>query len=30
MFVKIAGNRKIRKRTRRRADNGFVYEGVPS
>ncbi len=30
MFVKCAGNRKVRKRVRRRADNGFVYEGVPS
>lgn len=30
VFVKVAGNRKFRKRTRRRAKNGFVYEGVPS
>jgi hypothetical protein len=33
VFVKCAGNRKVRKRTKnrtRRAENGFVYEGVPS
>jgi len=30
MFVKVAGSRSTRKRTKRRADNGFVYEGVPS
>jgi hypothetical protein len=30
IFVKAAGSRKVRKRTRRRAENGFVYEGVPS
>lgn len=30
VFVKVAGNRKIRKRSKRRAKNGFVYEGVPS
>ncbi|EPE25809.1 hypothetical protein GLAREA_01721 [Glarea lozoyensis ATCC 20868] len=30
IFVKAAGNRKTRKRTRKRAVNGFVYEGVPS
>jgi len=30
LFVKVAGNRRVRKRTKKRADNGFVYEGVPS
>jgi hypothetical protein len=34
VFVKCAGNRKVRKRNKNRrrirADNGFVYEGVPS
>lgn len=30
LFVKCAGYRKVRKRTRKRADNGFIYEGVPS
>jgi len=31
IWAKCAGNRKIRKRTRKRVgQNGFVYEGVPS
>ena len=30
VFAKIAGYRKVRKRTRKRPDNGAVYEGVPS
>ncbi|KAL3418277.1 hypothetical protein PVAG01_09993 [Phlyctema vagabunda] len=30
VFVKVAGNRKTKKRRKRRAINGFVYEGVPS
>lgn len=29
VFVKVAGNRKSRRRTRNR-NNGFVYEGIPS
>jgi hypothetical protein len=30
VFVKIAGHRRVRKRSRKRVNNGFVYEGVPS
>lgn len=30
VFSKVAGNRKVRKRTKKRVVNGFVYEGVPS
>jgi hypothetical protein len=30
IFVKIAGHRRVRKRTRTRATNGFIYEGIPS
>jgi hypothetical protein len=30
IVAKVAGSRKVRKRSRRRAENGFVYEGVPS
>lgn len=29
LFVKVAGNRRVRKRTKKRS-NGFVYEGIPS
>lgn len=29
LFVKVAGNRRVRKRTKKRT-NGFVYEGIPS
>ena len=30
VFSKVTGNRRVRKRNRRRAVNGFIYEGVPS
>lgn len=30
IFVKVAGNRRVRKRAKKRAENGFIYEGVPS
>lgn len=30
VLVKASTNRKVHKRTRKRANNGFVYEGVPS
>ncbi|RDL33645.1 Uncharacterized protein BP5553_08013 [Venustampulla echinocandica] len=30
IFVKAVGNRKSRRRSKKRIDNGLVYEGVPS
>jgi hypothetical protein len=30
VFSKVAGNRQLKRRTKRRPDNGFIYEGVPS
>lgn len=30
IFVKARGNHKIKKRSKKRTENGFIYEGVPS
>lgn len=30
IFVKLVGHSQVKKRTKKRANNGVVYEGVPS